>query len=126
MIKYIITFIMTIGILLVGLWFNLPQENSLLGQWVSTDDIYGQPEQLVFTEFGMFKNGRHVPAKFDISRKKVTVITNVASTEYLVVSKNMIKQRIPRQRWRFFLRASAFEDRQQAINKNEINRYNQE
>ena len=126
MMKYIITFIITVAILLAGLWFYLPKDNPLLGQWVSTDDIYGQHERLVFTEFGMFNDGRHVPANFDISRKKVTVITNVASIEYLIVSENMIKQRVPRQTWRFFLRADAFEDMKETLSKSEISRYNQE
>ncbi|PKH09519.1 hypothetical protein [Moritella sp. Urea-trap-13] len=123
MIKYIVTLVMTILILLAGLWVYLPKDNPLLGEWQSTDDVYGQPALLVFTEFGMFKNGSHVPAEFDISRQKVTVITNLASTEYLLVSDNMIKQRVPRQTWRFFLRVGSFEERKEAIDKSKVNRY---
>jgi len=124
MIKYILIFIMIITLSLTARWLLLPKQNPLLGQWVSTDDIYGKSERLVFTEFGMFKAGRHVPADFDISRKKVTVTTNTASIEYLIVSENMIKQRVPRQTWRFFLRVDALEDVKEALDKSEISRYN--
>ncbi|MFT7682386.1 MAG: hypothetical protein ACI935_001860 [Moritella dasanensis] len=123
MIKYILTFIITMVILLAGLWFYLPKENPLLGEWISTDDIYGKPARLVFTEFGMFKDGSHVPADFDISRQKVTVTTNIATTEYLLVSENMIKQRVPRQTWRFFLRADVFEEMRESVTKPGISRY---
>ena len=122
--KYILIFIMMISLSLAGGWFLLPTENPILGEWVSTDDVYGKPERLVFTEFGMFKAGRHVPADFDISRKKVTVTTNTATTEYLMVSENMMKQRVPRQTWRFFLRVDALEDIKEALDKREVSRYN--
>jgi hypothetical protein len=123
MIKYIIALVMTILILSIGVWLYLPKDNPLLGEWVSTDVIYGKPERLMFTEFGMFKDGSHVPAEFDISRQKVTVITNLASTEYLLVSDNMIKQRVPRQTWRFFLRAKTMINMQETLEQNKINRY---
>ncbi|QUM79677.1 hypothetical protein HWV01_04790 [Moritella sp. 5] len=126
MAKYIITFITIILLLLAGAWFYSPKDNPILGHWVSTDDFYGKPELLVFTEFGMLKDGRHVPADFVIGRQKVTVTTNIASTEYLIVSENMIKQRVPRQTWRFFLRAEAFEGMEAKLNQNEIRRYTQE
>lgn len=126
MIKYILTFISIIVMLLAGVWFYSPKDNPILGHWVSTDVIYGKPELLVFTEFGMLKDGSHVPADFLIGRKKVTVTTNIATTEYLIVSENMIKQRVPRQTWRFFLRADAFEDMKETLNKNEVSRYSQE
>jgi len=124
MIKYIIALVITVLILSAGVWLYLPKDNPLLGEWVSTDDIYGKPERLVFTEFGMFKDGSHVPAEFDISRQKVTVITNLASTEYLLVSDNMIKQRVPRQTWRFFMRAKAMKNMKEALEQSQINRYN--
>jgi len=124
MIKYILIFIMMITLSLVGGWLLWPKDNPILGQWVSTDDIYGKSERLVFTEFGMFKDGSHVPADFDISRKKVVVTTNTASTEYLIVSENMIKQRVPRQTWRFFLRVGALQDMKETLDKSEISRYN--
>lgn len=126
MAKYLITLITIILLLLAGAWFFSPKDNPLLGEWISTDTIYGKPELLVFTEFGMFKDGSHIPADFAIGRTKVTVTTNIASTEFLIVSENMIKQRVPRQTWRFFLRADAFEDMKNTLNKNEIHRYMQE
>lgn len=126
MIKYILTFITIVTLTLAGWWYYLPTENPLLGKWVSTDDIYGQPERLMFTEFGMFKDGSHVPAKFDISRKMVTVTTNVSTTDYFIVSENMMKQRVPRQTWRFFLRAGAFENMKEAIHQSDIKRFSQE
>ncbi|QUM77563.1 hypothetical protein HWV00_15830 [Moritella sp. 24] len=126
MAKYIITFITLTFLLLAGAWFYFPKDNPLLGQWFSTDTIYGEPELLNFTEFGLFKDGSHVPADFLVGRTKVTVTTNIASTEYFIVSENMIKQRVPRQTWRFFLRADAFEEMKQALKKSEISRYNQE
>ncbi|CAM2803806.1 hypothetical protein [Moritella viscosa] len=125
MIKYILTFIGIVFLLLVGAWFYFPKDNPILGQWISTDDFYGKPQLLVFTEFGMLRDGRHVPADFVIGRQKVTVITNIASTEYLIVSENIIKQRVPRQTWRFFLRAEAFEDIKAELNINEVSRYSE-
>ncbi|SQD80516.1 hypothetical protein [Moritella yayanosii] len=46
-----------------------------------------------------------------------------ATTEYLMVSENMMKQRVPRQKWRFFLRVDAFEHIKTALNKSEVRRY---
>ena len=126
MIKYIVTFFAIIAMLLAGTWFYSPQHNPLLGQWVSTDDFYGKPERLVFTEFGMFKDGSHVPADFEIARKKVNVITNSTDIEYLIVSENMIKQRVPRQTWRFFLRADVYEEMKTTRNHSDISRYYKE
>ncbi|NQZ50162.1 MAG: DUF2850 domain-containing protein [Moritella sp.] len=123
MIKYILIFIMIITLSLAGGWSLLPTENPILGEWVSTDEIYAKPERLVFTEFGMFKAGSHVPADFDIARKKVTVTTNTATTEYLMVNENMMKQRVPRQTWRFFLRVDALENMKSALDKSEVRRY---
>ena len=126
MAKYIITLFTITLLLLAGAWFYSPKDNPILGQWISTDDFYGKPELLVFTEFGMLKDGSHVPADFEVGRQKVTVTTNIARIEYLIVSKNIIKQRVPRQTWRFFLRAEAFESMNAELNKNAVRRYSQE
>lgn len=123
MIKYVIIFIVMILLAMAGVWILSPKSNPLLGQWASTDYIYGQPERLTFTEFGLFKGGSHVPAEFDIGRQKVIVTTNSATTEYLIVSENMIKQRVPRQTWRFFLRVDSELVNTEVFNDRGISRY---
>lgn len=119
MIKYILIFSTAIVLLLTAvlLHFTSDTDNPIIGSWQSTDVVYGQPKLLVFTEFGMLKDGRHVPANFVIERDKVTVTSNMTSTEYFMVNENMMKQRVPRQTWRFFLRDDSVDGVKEMPNK---------
>lgn len=103
MIKYIAAIALAV---LVGVVIYQPTENPLIGRWIATEPVYGQFELLTFTEFGLHKDGSHIPADFVIERNKVTVTTNAASYEYFFVNENLIKQRVPRLTWRYFSRAA--------------------
>lgn len=103
MIKYIAVIVLAV---LVGVVLYQPTENPIIGRWVATEPVYGKSELLTFTEFGLLRDGSHIPADFAIERNKVTVTTNAISNEYFFVNENLIKQRVPRQTWRYFSRAA--------------------
>ena len=103
MIKYIAVIALAVA---VGVVLYQPTVNPILGRWIATEPVYGKSELLTFTEFGLLKDGSHIPADYVIERNKVTVTTSAGSNEYFFVNENLIKQRVPRQTWRYFTRAA--------------------
>lgn len=94
-----------LALLLISLVYFWPERpNPLIGRWVADEPIYGRLEVLEFTRFGLLESGSHIPAEYDVSSKKVKVITGKSSDEYVIVTKDIIKQRVPRTSWRFYSR----------------------
>lgn len=106
-----------------SLVFLQTKENVLLGNWSSTDAVYGVREHLVFTEFGLYENGSHIPAEYLISHQEVVVTTERSSIEYIIMTKDKIKKRVPRSKWRFYTRDGSEAARKKLTSDSEISRY---
>jgi len=93
-----------IAALTVSLVFLQSKENILIGSWISNDAVYGERERLIFTEFGLYEQGSHIPADYRVSHQDIIVTTERSSIEYIIVTKDVIKIRVPRSKWRFYTR----------------------
>ena len=106
-----------------SLVFIKTKENILLGSWSSTDSVYGVREHLVFTEFGLYEQGSHIPADYQISHQEIVVTTERSSIEYIIMTEDKIKKRVPRSKWRFYTRDGSKAARERLEKDSEISRY---